>query len=211
MEMKLGLDVENLTPLKKGLLIALPSLAIVAFFLTLFIFPAMEESSKLKAEVQKQTDEINLLKKHSEKLPTLIIENEKLQRRLTELQMQLPEEKEVSGLLKQVSVLGVKSGLHVMTWKPKSKIVHDSKEVYEIPVEVEMRGGYHHFGQFFSSLTKLGRVVNLNDINVKTTDPKTLKGPKGLHVNFITTTYSLIPEAEKKQLAEQEQKAKEKK
>lgn len=211
MEMKLGLDVENLTPLKKGLLIVLPSLAIVAFFLTLFIFPAMEERAKLKEEVQKQNDEINLLKKHSERLPTLIAENEKLQRRLTELQMQLPEEKEVSGLLKQVSVLGVKSGLHVMTWKPKAKAVHGSKEVYEIPVEVEMRGGYHHFGQFFSSLTKLGRVVNLNNINIKTIDQKTQKGPPGLHVNFVTTTYSLIPEDEKKRIEEQEKQAKEKK
>lgn len=211
MEMKLGLDVENLTPLKKGLLIVLPSLAIVAFFLTLFILPSIEERDKLMAEVQKQNDEINLLKRHAERLPTLISENEKLQRRLTELQMQLPEEKEVSGLLKQVSLLGVKSGLHVMTWRPKSKTVHGSKEVYEIPVEVEMRGGYHHFGQFFSSLTKLGRVVNLNDINIKNIDQKTQKGPRGLHVNFITTTYSLIPEAEKKQMEEEEKKAKEKK
>ncbi len=211
MEMKLGLDVENLTPLKKGLLIALPAIAIIAFFLTLFIFPSIEEVAKLKANVQKQTDEINLLKKHSERLPTLITENEKLQKRLTELQMQLPEEKEVSGLLKQVSVLGVKSGLHVMTWKPKAKTVHGSKEVYEVPVEVEMRGGFHHFGQFFSSLTKLGRIVNLSDINIKNIDQKTQKGPRGLHVNFVTTTYSLIPEAEKKQMEEQEKKAKEKK
>lgn len=211
MEMKLGLDITNLTPLKKGLLIALPSLAIVALFLTLFIFPAMEENAKLKAEVQKQNDEINLLKRHSERLPTLIAENEKLQRRLSELQMQLPEEKEVSGLLKQVSILGVKSGLHVMTWKPKVRTIHASKEVYEIPVEVEMRGGFHHFGQFFSSLTKLGRVVNLNDINIKATEQKTQKGPLGLNVNFVTTTYSLIPEHEKKQIEEQEAKAKEKK
>lgn len=210
MEMKLGLDMANLTPLKKGLLLVLPSLAIIAFFLTLFILPVIEENAKLEADVKKQNDEINLLKKHSEKLPTLIAENEKLQKRLTELQMQLPEEKEVSGLLKQVSILGVKSGLHVMTWKPKVRTVHSSKEVYEIPVEVEMRGGFHHFGQFFSSLTKLSRVVNLNDINIKMVDPKVQKGPQGLNVNFITTTYSLIPEHEKKQIEEQE-KAKEKK
>lgn len=210
MDMKLGLDIANLTPLKKRLLVVLPALAIVAFFLTLFIFPAMEERAKLKEEVQKQSDEINLLKRHSERLPTLIAENEKLLRRLSELQMQLPEEKEVSGLLKQVSMLGVKSGLHVMTWKPKAKTVHESKEVYEIPVEVEMRGRFHNFGQFFSGLTKLNRVVNLNDINIKMVDPKVQKGPPGLNVNFITTTYSLIPEHEKKQIEEQE-KAKEKK
>ncbi|MCX7913250.1 MAG: type 4a pilus biogenesis protein PilO [Thermodesulfovibrionales bacterium] len=199
MEMKLGFDVENLSPFKRRLLIILPSLAIIAFFLSLFIFPTLEEISKLKAEVQRQKDEIALLKRHSERLPTLMSENERLQRRLLELQMQLPEEREVSDLLKQVTILGTKSGLQVMTWKPKPKNIHPSKEVYEIPVDVEMRGSYHNFGQFFSSLTKLSRIVNLSDINIKIVDPK---GPQGLQVNFITTTYSIIPEIEKKQIEE---------
>ncbi len=210
MEFKIGIDVETLSPFKKKLLIALPALAIVALFMTLFILPAIEENAKLDAEVRKQNDEINLLKIHSGRLPALVAENERLQRQLTELQLQLPEEKEVSGLLKQVSLSGVKSGLHVMTWKPKAKVVHQSKEVFEIPVEVEMRGSFHNFGQFFSSLTKLNRIVNLNDINIKVSDPKAQKGPSGLDVRFITTTYSLLTEQEKKQLEEQE-KAKEKK
>lgn len=205
MEFKLGIDVETLSPLKKKLLIALPAIAIIAIFMTLFIMPALEEKSKLDAEVKKQNDEINLLKIHTGRLPALVAENEKLQRRLLELQLQLPEEKEVSDLLKQVSLLGVRSGLHVMAWKPKSKTVHQSKEVFEIPVDVEMRGEFHNFGQFFSSLTKLNRIVNLNDINFKFIDPKIQKGPKGLEVRFVTTTYSLLTEQEKKQTQEKEQ------
>lgn len=210
MEIKLGFDVENLSPFKKKLLITLPSIAIIIFFLSLSILPAFEEVNKLKAEVKNQNTQISLLKKHAERLPILVSENERLQKHLHWLQMQLPEEREVSELLKQVSILGAKSGLYVMTWKPKAKNVHPSKEVYEIPVEVEIRGSYHDFGKFCSSLTKLSRIVNINDINIKTIDPKTQKGPLGLQVNFLTTTYSIIPEAEKKQIEEQE-KAKEKK
>ena len=209
--MKLGIDVENLSKTKKILLLILPSLVIVVFCVMVFILPAMEENAKLKANVNSQQKEIELLKKHSERLPTLIAENEKLQRRLAELQMQLPEEKEVSELLKQVSLLGVKSGLHVITWKPKPRLIHPTKEVYEIPVEVEMRGGFHNFGQFFSSLTKLNRIVNLNEINIKAVaDTKVQKGPTGLNVAFITNTYSVIPEQEKKEMQEKEAKEKEK-
>ncbi|MBS4062089.1 MAG: type 4a pilus biogenesis protein PilO [Bacteroidetes bacterium] len=216
--MKLGIDIDNISRFKKGLLIVLPSLAILAFFITLFILPALEENAGLEAEIARQKNEINLLHIHSAKLPNLIAENEKLQQRVAELQRQLPEEKEVSDLLKQVSLLGIKSGLHVITWRPKTRIVHASKEVYEIPVDVEMRGSFHDFGQFFSSLTKLGRIVNLNDINIKTNAQKTAKPktPKaqqelrGLQVNFITITYSLIPEHEKKQLEEKEKAEKKK-
>lgn len=210
MEMKLGIDIENLSRFKRILLIILPSLAIAAIFATMYVMPAFEEVIKLETEVNSQNAEINLLKIHSAKLPTLIAENEKLQKRLNELQMRLPEEKEVSGLLRQVSALGVKAGLEVALWKPKAKVVHVSKEVYEIPVEVQMRGNYHNFGEFFSNLTKLDRIVNLNDINMKIADAKIKKGATGLNVNFTSVTYSLISEAEKKQLEEQE-KAKEKK
>ncbi len=210
MEMKLGIDIENLSRFKRILLIILPSLAIAAIFATMYVMPAFEEVIKLETEVNSQNAEINLLKIHSAKLPTLIAENEKLQKRLNELQMRLPEEKEVSGLLRQVSALGVKAGLEVALWKPKAKVVHASKEVYEIPVEVQMRGNYHNFGEFFSNLTKLDRIVNLNDINMKIADAKIKKGATGLNVNFTSVTYSLISEAEKKQLEEQE-KAKEKK
>lgn len=209
MEMKLGIDVENLSKTKKILLIALPSIAIIAISIAVFIMPAMEENSKLRADIEVQQKEIELLKKHSDRLPTLIAENEKLQKRLAELQVQLPEEKEVSELLKQVSLLGVKAGLHVITWKPKPRTVHSTKEVYEIPVEVEMRGGFHDFGQFFSSLTKLPRIVNLNEINIKSVnDKRAQKGPPGLNVAFITNTYSIIPEKEKQELKEIEEKEK---
>lgn len=211
MEMKLGIDVENLSRTKKILLIVLPPLAIIAIFLTVFIMPALEENSKLKADIKAQQMEIELLKRHSDRLPTLISENERLQKRMSELQKQLPEEKEVSELLKQVSVLGLKAGLHVINWKPKPRTVHSTQEVYEIPVDVEMRGAFHNFGQFFSSLTKLSRIVNLNEINIKAVaDPKTQKGPRGLNVAFVTNTYSLISEAEKKELKEKEEKVKEK-
>jgi type IV pilus assembly protein PilO len=211
MEMKFGIDIANLSKTKKILLIALPSLAIIAFCISVFIMPAMEENSKLKADIAAHQKDIELLKKLSERLPTLISENEKLQKRLAELQMQLPEEKEVSELLKQVSLLGVKSGLYVITWKPKPRLIHPTKEVYEIPVEVEMRGDFHNFGQFFSSLTKLSRIVNLNEINIKAVaDKRVQKGPTGLNVAFITNTYSIIPEQEKKEIQEKEAKEKEK-
>jgi len=212
MEMKLGFDVQNISNFKKGVLLVLPAIAIIAIFVTLFIMPQMEEHTKLKSEVSAQNNEINLLKIHAERLPTLIAENERLQKRLVELQMQLPEEKDITGLLKQVSILGTQAGLEVTLWKPKARNVHETKEVYEIPVEVQMKGGYHQFGYFFGNLTRLSRVVNLNDLNIKTLDPKIQKLGKELNAGFTALTYSVISEEEKKTMEEKEkEKTKEKK
>jgi type IV pilus assembly protein PilO len=115
-------------------------------------------------------------------------------RRLDELKLQLPEEKEVSTLLKQVSDLGIRSGLHIMLWKPEQKKTHPSGIVYVIPVKVELTGSYHSLGYFFSSLTKLDRIVNISDI--KLSDPKPGKDVASLKVSFTATTFSSIPEEE---------------
>jgi type IV pilus assembly protein PilO len=206
--MKLDFNVENLSPITKKLLLVVPSLVIVVLTAVMFILPSIEEKNRLSEEIKKQSDDITIAQQKTAKLSTLIAENERLKNKLFELQIQLPEEKEVTGLLKQVSELGVKSGLQIISWKPKNKVVHPSEEVYEIPVDVEMRGAYHRFGQFFSNITKLNRIVNIANINMKTSE---LKGITGLNVSFTSMTYSLIPEKEKKELQKAKEAAKDKK
>ncbi|BCB95499.1 fimbrial assembly protein PilO [Dissulfurispira thermophila] len=210
MAFKLGFDIETMSPNKRKVLLVLLSLVIIILFGVLLIMPAFEERTKLIAEIDKQKSEIQVAQKNAAKLSTLIAENERLKGRLFELQMQIPEEKEVSGLLKQVSELGIKSGLQIVSWKPKAKAVHSSKEVYEIPVEVEMRGNYHRLGQFFSNITKLSRVVNISNISIKTGVQK--QKTATLNVSFTLMTYSFIPEKERKALeAASKEKKKEKK
>lgn len=210
MELKINIDFETIPASRRLLVIFLPSLVITALFIFFIIMPAYEERTKLKAELDKQEQEILLARQQAAKLSALIAENERLTRRLLELQAQLPEEKEVSGLLRQVSELGIKSGLDVVLWKPKERIVHQSKEVYEIPVDVEMRGSYHRFGQFYSRITSLSRVVNISGLSMKPAEEKfQQKQAKILHVSFIAKTYSIIPEQEKKEI-EKKEKEKEK-
>ncbi len=93
-----------------------------------------------------------------------------------------------------------------MLWKPKDKVVHSSKEIYEIPVDVEMRGDYHRFGQFFSNITGLNRIVNIANISIK--GQKVQRGLEILQVNFNAMTYSMIPETELKELGQKEKKKK---
>lgn len=209
MDLKLKIDVDSLSPLKKHLLLALPPAVIVALAVFLFILPSVGTLNKLGAEVEKQQGEIAALKKNSAKLPTLLSENKRLAAQLAERQLQLPEEKEVSGLLKQVSELGVKSGLQVVLWKPRERNVHPSKEVYEIPVEVIMRGAYHRLGQFYSHITALSRIVNIGNVNMKVAEQKAQqKGLTTLNVTFTAMTYSLLSEQERKELEKAEKEKK---
>lgn len=215
MALELKMDIENLSPTKRKLLLILPPLFIAVIFLSLFIMPSYEERKKLADEVNKQRNDITLAQQKTAKLSALIAENQRLKKRLLELQSQLPEEKEVSALLGQVSDLGFKSGLEVILWRPqwnpkeKDRFVHSSREVYEIPVNVEMRGSYHKFGRFFSSITKVGRIVNIHSIGMKLDEQKyQKKGMAVLKTSFVVKTYALIPENEKKEIEKIEKEKK---
>jgi len=197
-------SIDNLSPAKKNILLILPPLLIIVLSVTFLILPTLDEKSRIAAEVEKQRTAIRLTEQQANRLTSLIAENEAAKRRLAELEAKLPEEKEVSGLLKQVSDLGLKSGLEIVLWRPAAKTVHPSKDVYEIPVNVEMRGIYHRIGQFFSNITRLERIVNLNNVSMKSTGKISRKNSATLAVTFTAVTYSSIPEEEKKALEKAE-------
>jgi len=119
-------------------------------------------------------------------------ENERLIKRINELKEQLPVEKEISSLLKQVSDLGTAAGLNIKSWRPGAKATHPSGIVYQIPVAVDVEGTYHNLGYFLSSLTKLNRIVNISDM--KLGSPKQVKGETVLNASFRASTFSDISE-----------------
>lgn len=188
------IDLKALPKYVKTIISFLPSLIIIIVVTFVILLPKNREIKALENKILLQENEIAKSRTKAEKLPELKAENEKLRRRLDELKLQLPEEREVSGLLKQVSDLGIRSGLYITLWKPEQKKTHPSNIVYEIPVKVELTGSYHSLGYFFSSLTKLNRIVNISDI--KLSDPKPEKDVTSLKVSFTATTFSSIPEGE---------------
>lgn len=204
--MAININIKNLPPYAKLIISVLPSLILSIAVITLFILPKQKTIKTLDATIDSQNNEIAASQAKSAKLDILKQENERLLKRINELQDQLPEEKEISSLLKQVSDMGIAAGLEIKSWKPGQKITHESGIVYEIPVAVEAIGTYHNLGYFLSGLTKLNRIVNISDMKV--TNLKSVKeagkGENLLNVSFKASTFSAIPENE---LAEAESKA----
>ena len=87
---------------------------------------------------------------------------------------QLPNSHEIPGLLDDITFVGTTSGLDFvkLEWQPEI-----SKEIYiELPIDIEVIGSYHSFGQFVSKIAGLPRIVTLHDfkIKIKHDDNKTL-------------------------------------
>lgn len=204
-----NVDFDALPPVKKYLLLFAPSVLIIALALVLFMIPQYEAREKLVKELDQQRQSLADARKKALRLDQLIADNVRLKKRLDELQYQLPQENEVSTLLRMASEKGIESGLIINSWKPGNRTVHASKDVYEIPVDITMIGSYHNLGKFYSELTKLSRIVNL--ANIVMTMKGKARSVADLDIKFAAVTYSVIPEAERKALLEAEKKTGKKK
>jgi len=127
------------------------------------------------------------------RLEELKVENERLKRNLMKLQEQLPEEGEISSLLKQIYDLGEEAGLQILSWRPAGSKKHPSGIVFEIPVNVTLSGSYHELGRFFASLTTLERIVNLNNIRLSGGGNKQGK-TVSLSISLSAVTFTAVSE-----------------
>lgn len=77
---------------------------------------------------------------------------------------QLPSDTEVPGLLEDISHTGLTAGL---TFNSIKLAAESSKEFYvELPIDIEVKGGFHAFGAFVSAVAALPRIVTLDDFDI---------------------------------------------
>ncbi|RDV26700.1 pilus assembly protein PilP [Alteromonas aestuariivivens] len=76
----------------------------------------------------------------------------------------LPTSNETPGLLDDITFVGTTSGLNfkLLNWQQEIP-----KEFYtELPIQIEVSGGYHNFGEFVSKVADLPRIVTLHNFDI---------------------------------------------
>lgn len=103
----------------------------------------------------------------------------------------LPNSHEIPGLLDDITFVGTTSGLDFvkLQWQPEI-----SKEIYiELPIDVQVIGPYHSFGQFVSKIAGLPRIVTVHDFKIKIVQDDT----NNLNLKLQAKTYRYQEEAVK--------------
>ena len=98
---------------------------------------------------------------------------------------QLPDQTEVAGLIVDISQTGLAAGLEFELFKPGNE---KPAEFYsELPISIQVIGGYHQFGEFVSGIAALPRIVTTHNISI------TKKADK-LQMSAIAKTYRALAE-----------------
>ncbi|RLL48572.1 hypothetical protein D9K79_05065 [Acinetobacter cumulans] len=77
---------------------------------------------------------------------------------------QLPKETEIPGLVEDINVTGVNSGLKFKNIRLEPEVKQEF--FIEQPISMEATGDYHAFGSFVSGIAGLSRIVTLHDFTI---------------------------------------------
>lgn len=89
---------------------------------------------------------------------------------------QLPDKSQMDGLLTDINQAGLGRGLEFELFKPGQET---KAEFYaEMPIAIKVLGTYHDLGAFATDISKLSRIVTLNDLSLTTSSKDAGKGAK---------------------------------
>jgi type IV pilus assembly protein PilO len=183
--------IEKLSKIQRILIFSGVFVLIIAIFIFFLYKPKLTEISKLKKESGTLEKKLVVAKKNAANL-------EKFQKMMEEAEVQfktamqaLPEKEEIPSLLTSISRSGQDVGLEFLEFTPKTEV---RKEFYaEIPVAMNVVGGYHELAIFFDKVARLSRIVNIKNISMGR-----VKGSQQLNTSCTAVTYKFIEAAPQK-------------
>ncbi|PKO54611.1 MAG: pilus assembly protein PilO [Betaproteobacteria bacterium HGW-Betaproteobacteria-2] len=93
-----------------------------------------------------------------------------IERTFGALLKQLPDKSQMDGLLTDINQAGLARGLEFELFKPGKEVIGDFYA--EMPIQIKVVGSYHDLGAFATDVSKLSRIVTLNDLVVSTAAAK---------------------------------------
>lgn len=89
---------------------------------------------------------------------------------------QLPNKSQMDGLLTDINQAGLGRGLEFELFKPGQET---QAEFYaEMPIAIKVLGKYHDLGAFATDISKLSRIVTLNDLSISSGNKEGIKDTK---------------------------------
>ena len=109
---------------------------------------------------------------------------------------QLPDRSQMDGLLTDINQAGLGRGLEFELFKPGQE---NQAEFYaQMPISIKVQGTYHELGAFATDISKLSRIVTLNDLVITNSnkaagkDAKAKSGDVILTMEAVAKTYRYL-------------------
>ena len=192
-----NIDFKNLgglpLPVKAVILGFLATLIVAAGYWFLWA-PALEELKTAEGKEVELRDVFVTKKRLAANLDAYKQQMIDIERTFGALLRQLPNKSQMDALLTDINQAGLERGLEFELFKPGQEKQADFYA--ELPISIKVTGSYHDIGAFATDVSKLSRIVTLNDLtllpDVKGKDNKELR----LTMDATAKTYRYLDASE---------------
>jgi len=196
--------IENLSRIQRILIFSGVFVLIIAIFVYVLFKPKLEKISSLGNELDTLEKKLVVAKKNAEDLESFQAKMQEAELQFKTAMKALPEKEEIPSLLTSISRSGQDVGLEFLLFEPKTEV---RKDFYaEIPVAMQVKGGYHDLAMFFDKVAHLSRIVNIKNIAMGRA-----KDSQELSASCTAVTYKFVEPAPDKPAAKKGKPARKKK
>ncbi|MEH0022942.1 MAG: type 4a pilus biogenesis protein PilO [Desulfobacter sp.] len=199
--------IDKLTKIQR-LLICLVSFSLIGGSYYYFIFaPKHKELKMVNAELKTQEAKLSRFKLKARSLAEFEKQMADVQEKFNIAMRALPDKKELPSLLTGISKAGRNAGLEFLLFQPEPVV---NKEFYkEIPLSITVHGRYLQIADFFFQVAGLNRIVNIQDVFIKTA-PKEEGTPGLIEMKCSAVTYMFAEKVEENTKGKKAKKGKKK-
>lgn len=174
-----------LTPPQRILLILATVLVLGAAFYFLKYKDQAQSIRRLQTSITEQEKKLATLKQAARDVENVKLELAQSEEALNQVLSFLPDQKEIPGLLDNISQLGAEVGLENILFQPQPEQPH---EFYaSIPIRLDLVGSYHELGVFLDKISKLNRILKVENLNLTRQKDSSM-----LQVGMTVVTYRFV-------------------
>jgi len=140
---------------------------------------------RLQTSVSEQEKKLVALKQAAVEVDKLKLELAESEEKLKQVLSFLPDQKEIPGLLDNISQLGAEVGLENILFQPQPEQPREFHAA--IPIRLDIVGTYHELGVFLDRLSKLNRILKVENLNLTKQ-----KDGSDLQVGATVVTYRFV-------------------
>ena len=190
-----NIDFKNTGSLPMSVkLVLLSVLAIILIGLGYWFLwsPEIDELNQAKSKEQELRQTFLAKKAQAVKVEAYKQQMIDIEKTFGALLKQLPDKSQMDGLLTDINQAGLGRGLEFELFKPGQETVADFYA--EMPIQIKIKGNYNDIGAFATDISKLSRIVTLNDLNIApmTKDSKDSQ----LALEAVAKTYRYLDSSE---------------
>ena len=196
---KTKIDITNITKLgrEKNQFLILSVLVIAIILVAYFYFflkPQISALRKVLPKVGAVNKDIKEVNKQIDSIDEVKARINALKEKVGQYETRLPTKKEISLILNHLSALASKEDIKIIGIKELDTIkgeMQEGEQAYSgVPIEIDMKSGYHQLGKFISEIESSDRLMKIDDLEIKSTSENLTEHD----VKLIISSFVLVQE-----------------